>query len=682
MKKPSGIFVLIILCLLFLSPIASEASVSASQNTLNIQFNVIGEGQALLTNNPTHNSLYVGKLVIPAGASQGSGSMVLYPYGEILNSLTSFQFYISYTTAHPRFIILLDADGDGNADVTLLSDYQSVGNGDWQLSEGGQSWGWTNSSSTMDNYGLVWDNLDYWKAIYGDAKVLFVGVTLEYWAVADSNGLGSPLYADEAIINGITYNIANKIVVVEDWPMYRHDLQGTANSQSEAINGQLLWKFYAGSSGLNRLRSSPIIADGVLYMGTENNRFYALNASTGSQIWYIDVGAPMDSSAAVKDDVVYFGVTWNGHNGYVNALNATDGKIIWQFPTDSGIESSPTIDNGVVYIGSYQGYVYALNASNGALKWAYLTGAEVYCSPSIVDSTLYVSSLDGYVYALNTENGSLIWSSHIGNKVYSSPAVVNSVVYVCTDSGYACALRAKDGGVIWQAFIGSGNDHEDASPAVANGIVYFGARNGFYAFNATTGKQIWFFTSPYSTRQTTGYFYSSPAVASNVVYCGSVDSYLFALSANDGSVIWSYQTGGFLFSSPTIANGVVYIGSYDGNIYALGNPNSQTPQSLPTPSPTTISENQTQTSVPTATPAPSNASQPTATPNPNSTQTPNLTQTQDKTTTQRSETQSIPNPVLSSESNSDSINWIILCVVIVMALLAIIAQFMFFRTKD
>jgi outer membrane protein assembly factor BamB len=276
--------------------------------------------------------------------------------------------------------------------------------------------------------------------------------------------------------------------------------------------------------------------------------------------------------------------------------------------------------------------------------------------------------LDGNVYALDVSNGALIWKSHVGNQVFSSPAVVDGVIYVCSDEGYVSALRASDGGAIWQAYIGSGSDHEDDSAAVANGIVYIGARNGFYAFNATTGQQIWFFTSPYSPRQLTGFFYSSPTVAGNVVYCGSVDSYLFALNAFDGSIVWSYQTGGFLFSSPAVANGVVYIGSYDGYIYALGT-SSKTP--LPTPQPTTApTPAPTLAPTPTPTDSPAPISQPT--PNPTANPTPASTPYQAPAQVFISQPTAEPKVAANQNSSSSWSDLLILAAIIITAVTALI----------
>ena len=163
---------------------------------------------ASLSNEFTHSSAYAAKLVIPFNAQVGSGCMALYPYNNTLNSLQSFQVYTSFNNATPRFVIQLDTDANQVADLVLLSDYQFLSNGAWQLSQGGQRWGWSEAAANLIEYGDYWDTLSYWKGIYGNATVLSVGVALEYWAVKDAGGLNQPLYADEIVINGVTYNIA------------------------------------------------------------------------------------------------------------------------------------------------------------------------------------------------------------------------------------------------------------------------------------------------------------------------------------------------------------------------------------------------------------------------------------------------------------------------------------------
>ena len=54
------------------------------------------------------------------------------------------------------------------------------------------------------------------------------------------------------------------------------------------------------------------------------------------------------------------------------------------------------------------------------------------------------------------------------------------------------------------------------------------------------------------------------------MYVSSFDNKMYALNAQTGDFLWSYQTGGNVYSSPAVVDGVAYFGSYDGNVYAVG----------------------------------------------------------------------------------------------------------------
>jgi outer membrane protein assembly factor BamB len=687
--KLTRVFTFSAILLLFFGTIAASFGVIkvGAQNTISVQLTNFGNGVSTLSNEFTHSSAYAVKLVIPYNAQLGSGCMALYPYNKSLNSLQSFQIYASYNNATPRFVISLDTDGNSLADLVLLSDYQFLSNGAWQLSQGGQRWGWTKATPALSEYGDYWDTLSYWKGIYGNATALSVGIAAEYWAVKDAGGSSQPLYADEVVINGVTYNIAGPtqpiVTVKDDWPMYRHDLQRSGVSTTPVTDGNLVWRFFTGPSALaslsDRLRATPTIADGIVYIGSNNTSFYALNATTGTVIWQTGVPSNIESSAAVAYGMVFVGILWDGHNGYVSAYNASNGDKIWTYATNAGVESSPAVVDGVVYIGSYTN-VYALNAYTGALKWSYNVGGPTFSSPAIFNGVVYIGSQNGKVCALNQETGVLIWAYQADSAVFASPAVVEDVVYVCSDAGSVYALNINDGAKIWQAYCGSGTDHTDNSPAVANGMVYINARNGVYAFNATNGGQIWFFVSPYSNRPLTGFMYSSPAVVGSTVYVGTVDSYVFALNAYTGKIVWAYQTGGFLFSSPAIANGVLYIGSYDGYVYALGHVSGQLPTPV-TPTPT-----------PTAPPAPTASPQPTATPNattPDPTpaptqeplQTSNLNPEPTTNPEPLSQIKTAPNNVATNPATNYQIDWTLLAVIIGTCLTTIASLFYIFRPQ-
>ena len=147
-----------------------------------------------------------------------------------------------------------------------------------------------------------------------------------------------------------------------DTMQFRYKAQHTGDygpvAGSNMSKGLLTWSFTTGSVVL----SSPTVVDGVVYVGSEDNNTYALNATTGAKLWNYTTGGGVDSSPAVANGVVYVGSEDN--NTY--ALNATTGAKLWNYTTGSGVFSSPAVANGTVYVGSVDGNVYAIGNAAGA----------------------------------------------------------------------------------------------------------------------------------------------------------------------------------------------------------------------------------------------------------------------------------------------------------------------------
>ena len=72
---------------------------------------------------------------------------------------------------------------------------------------------------------------------------------------------------------------------------------------SNTSNSNLTWSFTTGHYVL----SSPAVANGVVYVGSDNNNVYALNAATGAKLWNYATGSAVFSSPAVSNLVVYVG---------------------------------------------------------------------------------------------------------------------------------------------------------------------------------------------------------------------------------------------------------------------------------------------------------------------------------------------------------------------------------------
>lgn len=81
----------------------------------------------------------------------------------------------------------------------------------------------------------------------------------------------------------------------------------------------------------------------------------------GALKWSVPTGGAIFSSPAMVNGVVYVG----SQDTKVYALNASTGVVKWSTATRSLVESSPAVVNGVVYVGSNDDKVYALNAATG-----------------------------------------------------------------------------------------------------------------------------------------------------------------------------------------------------------------------------------------------------------------------------------------------------------------------------
>jgi outer membrane protein assembly factor BamB/tetratricopeptide (TPR) repeat protein len=320
--------------------------------------------------------------------------------------------------------------------------------------------------------------------------------------------------------------------------------------------GTKKWEYLTGSY----IYSSPAIgAEGIIYVGSNDYKLYAINPD-GTKKWEFLTGGYIYSSPAIgSDGTIYVG----SYDKKLYAVNP-DGTKKWEYLTGGYIYSSPTIgSDGTIYVGSYDYKLYAINP-DGTKKWEFLTGSYIYYSSPAIgpDGTIYVGSYDYKLYAINP-NGTKKWEYLTGSYIYSSPAIGDDgTIYVGSYDKKLYAIK-PDGIKKWEYVTGG---YVYSSPAIdADGTIYVGSYDyKLYAINAGGTKKWEFLTGGYL-------YYSSPAIgADGTIYIGSYDRKLYAINT-DGTKKWEYLTGGILnYSSPAIGtDGTIYVGSYDYKLNAI-----------------------------------------------------------------------------------------------------------------
>ena len=172
----------------------------------------------------------------------------------------------------------------------------------------------------------------------------------------------------------------------------------------------VLWKLHTGiinfssaaiSGGVAYICSSAVdkTSDATIPAGNPNQNsgyLLAIDLTAHKIRWRFAAGKSLTSSPLVANGLIYFGS--DDHNVY--AVDATTGKKRWSYATGGTILSSPVLVEGVLYMSSHDGNVYALNPENGTLVRKYAVGGSLTASPVVRDGVIYVGSHDKHMYAI------------------------------------------------------------------------------------------------------------------------------------------------------------------------------------------------------------------------------------------------------------------------------------------
>ena len=141
---------------------------------------------------------------------------------------------------------------------------------------------------------------------------------------------------------------------------------------------------------------------------------------------------------------------------------------------------------------------------------------------------------------------------------------VQGKLYIATSRGLY-VYNAADGVLVWKY----DSEMPIFTPTVVNNVVYFGSYDKkIHALTATNGSAVWEFSGAKAG------FSGSPIVVNNRVYLGGRDGYFYALDAANGNLVWQYPAAnqialGPILISPAYDNGVLYFASQNMKAYAL-----------------------------------------------------------------------------------------------------------------
>jgi outer membrane protein assembly factor BamB len=317
-------------------------------------------------------------------------------------------------------------------------------------------------------------------------------------------------------------------------------------------SGTLKWKYPVDQPLSTTIHTSPAYADGLIYIGADDGKLYALRADTGKDAWRFDTRSTISASPTVADGVVYFG----SGDGRIWALDAKTGNPLtaWKngFKVLDDISGAAAVVNGMVYAVSLDQVLHAIGAATARERWSYrLQGSVLHMAPIVSGDFLFIAN-GSNVTSLYARNGLMRWQRNLGTDVSCNPAVDDDSLYVADIDNNVRALDLRFGRDRWKTPAKLPFDIV-APPTVVGNVVFVATTlGGVYALDKDTGAIKWSYVVHPSTSDTA----AAAEAAANPNRRGSDTNATMPMYAN-------------VAAAPVVSDKTLFILSDDGSLSAF-----------------------------------------------------------------------------------------------------------------
>ena len=350
------------------------------------------------------------------------------------------------------------------------------------------------------------------------------------------------------------------------------------------------WKINFDGSG-----SSPVIADGVLYVGSADGAVYALDPKTGETKWRFQTGEGLSSLPQV--------ITVPRGTSVADQMIAGTSAAKKQIA--AGIrraDMTPAVENGTVFIGSGDHSFYAIDAATGKKKWSYVAGFGMASNnntsypvpaPVLKNGAVYFVTEDG-LHALDMLTGERKWlfetlqeipvkQMNLGRKrAPEGPVLGDGVIFVTAwpyrmsitpQKSFLYAVAPESGTTKWVTTL---DGLDIAAPVAAKGLVFVAAEDPrsaprpgdplgsssnhgtLYAINAIDGQVRW------NLGADRKYGTSRLLIAGNTIYF-QTDKSLIAADLETGRPLWNFSADD-IQGDPRVDDQHLYVVTHKGTI--------------------------------------------------------------------------------------------------------------------
>lgn len=279
----------------------------------------------------------------------------------------------------------------------------------------------------------------------------------------------------------------------DDWPMFGQNLQNTAYARDgvkDVARLRVKWTFTTGGD----VSARAAVVGKVAYFPDWGGNLWAVDAKKGTKVWgrkFTDYGLSASNQSrttpAVADGVVYVGMQ---EGGWMLAIDARNGQLLWKTQVEVDdplalITTSPVVHGGRLYTGvatlqegaaanpafpccNGRGSVVALSVkgpSRGRILWKTYTVPPGYSGGGVWGSNFVVDPERGLLYAATGNN-----HAHPTAPAYVACVAAGATAAACQSPANhvdsVLALDMDSGAIKWasrqtdwqQPFVADGSD--------------------------------------------------------------------------------------------------------------------------------------------------------------------------------------------------------------------------------
>jgi outer membrane protein assembly factor BamB len=290
-----------------------------------------------------------------------------------------------------------------------------------------------------------------------------------------SSSFGSDISRDSNYGGGVAY---------ADGRVYATNGNGFV-AALDAATGGVAWTVKPGGP----LRGAPTVADGSVYVMSQDNQIYSLKTADGTQNWSSAAALEIAGVFGTGSPAVAAGTVVAGFSsGELNAYRYENGRQVWQdalartsmstsVAALSDIDADPVIDGGQVFAIGKGGRMVALDINSGQRQWEQNIAGMA--TPWVAGEWVFVVTDEAKLIALHRNNGKIRWINQLprwenekgkkGPIFYAGPVLAGDRLIVVSSRGTLINVNPDNGSFQSQTNVGGGIS---VQPVVAGSTLY------------------------------------------------------------------------------------------------------------------------------------------------------------------------------------------------------------------